>query len=79
MSTVTGYIRRLDLDGQIRIRQKDDLFSPILFEGTFSPSLEESLREAFYDCLPVTVTYSGEQITSVEVEKVKPDLSYEIT
>jgi hypothetical protein len=79
MTTVTGYIRRLDLDGQIRLRQRDDLFSSIVFEGTYSPSLQETLREAFYDSLPVTVRYSGEQIVSVEVERVKPDLSYEIT
>jgi hypothetical protein len=79
MSTITGYIRRLDLDGNIRIRQKEDLFSPILFEGTFLPSLQETLREAFYGMLPVTVKFSGEQILSVEVQKPTPDFSYELT
>jgi hypothetical protein len=79
MLTVTGYIRRLDLDGQIRLREKDDLFSPIVFEGFFPQELRDVLREAFHEVSPVTIFLNGNQVTGVEIEKFPPDISYELT
>lgn len=78
-TSIYGYIRRLDLDGQIRVRQRDDLFSPIVFEGLFQLELLPPLREAFYEMIPVTLEIHGETVVHVKLEKPAVDFGYEIT
>ncbi len=78
-TSVYGYIRRLDLDGQIRVRQRDDLFSPMVFEGLFQIELLPQLKEAFYDMIPVTLEIYGETVVQVKLDKPTVDFSYEIT
>lgn len=77
--SIYGYIRRLDLDGQIRVRQRDDLFSPIVFEGLFLQEILPQLKEAFHEVAPVTLEIYGETVVGVKLEKPTVDFSYELT
>jgi hypothetical protein len=48
-----GYVRQLDLDGTLRIRESDYSHSPTLFAGNFKPDHLETLKEDFKNRLPI--------------------------
>ena len=51
-----GYVTRLDIDGELRIREQDAPNSPIVFEGKFKAACKDCLKFAFRMVEPVEVT-----------------------
>lgn len=64
-----GYVRRLDIDGTVRIRELDNAYSPTLFDGYFLNSLLLTLKEAFYKNLPIEFQTFDDKIVSAEIAK----------
>lgn len=66
---MTGYIRKLDLDGTVRIRELDSSYSPTFFEGHFLNSLTLTLKEAFYKNLLIEFEIFDGKMVSANIAK----------
>lgn len=51
---ITGYVRAVDRDGYIRLRDANDATSPLVFDGRVESGMEAAIR-GLVDGLPVTV------------------------
>lgn len=66
---MVGYVRKLDLDGFVRIRESDHAYSPTLFDGKFKNDSVLVLKEAFKDNLPVEFHDMDGVLLSVKIFK----------
>lgn len=64
-----GYIRQLDLDGTLRIRESDYSYSPTLFSGKFKQDHIEILKEAFKNSLPIEFSTENGYLVSAKIFK----------
>ena len=64
-----GYVRQLDLDGNLRIRESDYSYSPTLFYGKFNSNNVEVLKEAFKESLPVEFDVKDGCLVSAKIFK----------
>jgi hypothetical protein len=64
-----GYVRQLDLDGTLRIRESDYSHSPTLFAGNFKSDHLEILKEAFKNSLPIEFSAENGCLVSARIFK----------
>ncbi len=79
MKKYFGYMRRFDLDGSIRVRSEDNNTSTIIWEGPFEKSLLLTLKDAWYNVLPIKFEVDDTNtLVKVEIEKPIQDFSHEV-
>jgi len=64
-----GYIRKLDLDGSIRIREYDSAHSPTLFDGGFKDDIKINLIKAFSENMPIDFDVQDGKISKIRTVK----------
>lgn len=64
-----GYVRQLDLDGTLRIREEDHSYSPTLFEGRFDLKDSLVLKQAFAESLPIEFKIEDNKLVSAKIFK----------
>lgn len=69
--TIQGFIRKLDRDGTVRVRERDDIMSPVVFEGAFNVDFLEVAVRAFRDCAAV-VLHLGPDGSASEIVLAPP-------